>query len=266
MALVKERHKSVKNAFESLLNAYATADQNQVVAANEALRSALQHLKAVVATEHLPHWFNDLMANVERYATGHTSGLPVWRAHLNSSMRNAQPLNSEKWVFADDREVLFDIDAIVDQARRDHNIDGLYGRVIECLNALLKSGEIDSIKAAADLERLIVTLQQARKGSFSSQVFSWRFARRLVPNIISAYAKRSNITGPLIDAFEQTASELDISLDAAKDQIGEGILAAANDALRTSASAGITHEAILFLEPPSRLDTTDGIDEIASAG
>jgi hypothetical protein len=248
IALVKERHAAVKQAFDGLLNAFAHGDMAQIVAANERLRSALSQLRGVVAAAHHPAWLQDLTANVERYATKHQNGVATWRAHLESALRNASALNDETWSFSEQQEILFDIDAIVAKARQDHQIDALYGRVIQTLEALLKSDEIDSIKAAADLSRLIATLQQAKTGTFSSQVFSWQFARRLVPNIISAYVRRSDITGPLVEAFEQTAAELDVSLDAAKDQIGEGILSAAAEALRTGTSASITHEAILFLE------------------
>lgn len=257
MALVKERHGDVKTAFEGVLNAYAKGDLGQIVAANENLRKSLKGLSRVLASEHLPAWLQDLSANSERYATQHSNGPPTWRAHLDSLLRNARALTEETWSFSEPQNILFDIDAIVEKARQDHRIDALYGRVIETLEALLKSGEIDSIKAAADLNRLIATLQQAKTGSFSSQVFSWQFARRLVPNIIVAYVKRSAVTGPLVEAFEQTAAELDVSLAAAKDQIGEGILTAAADALRTGASASISQEAILFLENSAASEKSD---------
>jgi hypothetical protein len=260
MALVRERHNAVRQAFDALLNAYATGDQNQVIAANEGLRKALRQLQGVVAAGHLPPWLKDLAANADRYATRHNNGLATWRAHLDSALRNAEPLNAETWSFSEQEEVLFDIDAIVEKARQDQNIDALYGRVIECLEAILNSGEIDSIKAATDLNRLIATLRQAKCGSFSSQVFSWRFARRLVPNIIASYLKRSKITGPLIEAFEQTASELDVSLDSAKDQIGEAILSAAASVLRTKTSSSITHESLLFLEHRSEPEASADID------
>lgn len=263
--LVRERHTAVRQAFESLLNAYANGDQNQIIAANERLKTAIQQLQGVVAAKHLPAWLQDVSANVDRYAANHNQGLPVWRAHLDSALRNAQALNSETWSFSEREEILFDIDAIVEKARQEHNIHALYEKVIECLNALLRSGEIDSIKAATDLAHLIATLKQASSGSFSSQVFSWRFARRLVPNIISAYAKRNDITGPLIEAFEQTASELDISLEAAKDQVGEDILTAATEALRTNTSAGITQEAILFLEHDGSAELTAAVDADSAA-
>jgi hypothetical protein len=248
MALVKERHGAVKTAFDGLLNAYAQGDQSLIVSTNENLRTALKALSGVVASEHVPDWMQNLLTNADRYATKHRNGMPVWRGLLDSAMRNAPLLNDETWSFSDDQDMLFDVDAIVQKAREDHQINALYDRIVETLEALLRSGEIDSIKAAADLNRLIVTLRKSKEGSFSSQVFSWRFARRLVPNIIAAYVKRSSVTGPLIEAFEQTASELDVSLEAAKDQIGQGILSAAAEVLRTETSASITNDAILLLE------------------
>ena len=248
MALVKERHSAVRKEFDALLNSYAAGDQSQIIGANEAFRTALHQLESVVAAEHWPNWLKELVANADRYATRHDNGLATWRAHLDSAIQNAELLNKEDWSFAESEDILFDSDAIVAKARADHKIDVLFNQVIECLSDILNSGEIDSLRASTDLSRLIATLQRANAGSFSSQIFNWRFARRLVPNILSAYVKRSSVTGPLIEAFEQTASELDISLDQAKDQIGKEILLAAANVLRTEEALSVTHEPLLFLE------------------
>jgi hypothetical protein len=258
MALVKDRHGAVRQMFDNLLNAYAAGDQGQIINANDSLRSALQQLQAVVASEHWPQWLKDMAQNAGRYSTRHSNGLATWRAHLNSTIRNAEPLNSETWAFSVREEILFDVDEIVEKAKADHRIGELYDKVIESLESLLKSGHIDSIRASTDLMRLIATLRRAKSGSFSSQIFNWRFARRLVPNIITAYVKRNNLTGPLIEAFEQTASELDVSLDAAKDQIGADILSAAATVLRTDADAMVGTSPLLFLEDHSYGQRIDG--------
>lgn len=242
MALVRERHQAARIAFQALLDAYAKGEMDQIVAANEKLIEALRALGSVVASEHHPGWYQDLFSSAERYARKHASGLPIWRAHFDSAVRNAELIDNEDWSFSDDQELLFDIDAIVETARREHRIVELYAKVIDTLEALLNSGDIDSIRAVTDLRRLIGTLQQAKAGSFSAQIFSWGFARRLVSNIIVAYVKRSDITGPLVEAFEQTAQELDVSLEAAKDQIGENILTAAAEAMQSSAPIALTYD------------------------
>ena len=52
MALVKERHVTVTQAFENLLNAYAVGDQARIVSTNDNLRKALHDLSGVVAKAH----------------------------------------------------------------------------------------------------------------------------------------------------------------------------------------------------------------------
>lgn len=264
MALVKERHSAVRQKFDVLLNAYAAGDQGQIIGANEALRTALRQLEAVVAAEHWPNWLKELVANSDQYATRHANGLATWRGHLNSVIANVEHLNNEDWSFNETEDILFDSDAIVAKARADHKIDELFQQVIDCLSNILDSGEIDSLRASTDLSRLIATLQKANVGSFSSQIFNWRFARRLAPNILSAYVKRSGITGPLVEAFEQTAAELDVSLDHAKDQIGKEILSAAANVLRTEAALSVTHEPLLFLEDHSENENPSAIDAAAA--
>jgi hypothetical protein len=261
MALVRERHGNVRQTFDALLNAYAVGDKQQIIAANESFRTALHNLEAVVAAEHWPVWLRDLVLNADRYASRHSNGIATWRAHLESAINNAAALNAEDWSFTEEEDVLFDADAIVAKARSDYKIDQLYHQVIACLQQLLDSGEIDSLRASNDLRRLIATLRIANSGSFSAQVFNWRFARRLVPNLICAYIKRSNVTGPIIDAFEQTASELDVSLERAKDQISADILSAAAKVLRTEAGLTTTQEPLLFLEDQSGANRlVEGVD------
>ncbi|MGB3795250.1 MAG: hypothetical protein WA957_02995 [Alteraurantiacibacter sp.] len=233
LALVHERHSAVRQAFDQLLNAFALGEQQRVVVANENFRESLAGLKAVIAGKHWPDWLKKLDQASHLYATRHTNGLSTWRSHLESVIDNSRGLLNESWDFESSVEVLFDINAIIEKAKADHGVDLLYQSVIECLQELINSGEIDSVRASSDLTRMVETLRKVQSSSFSSQVFTWRFASRLVPNIIASYVKRNSITGPIIEAFEQTAAELEVSLASAKNQIGEEALSSASNVLRS---------------------------------
>lgn len=250
VALVRERHNGVKQAFDVLLNAFAIGDRNQTAKANEKFIQSLGALKAVVAAEHWPDWLKAFHAAAERCAGKHSNDMQTWRAHLNIAIAYASSLTNETWKFSEKDDILFDVDSIVLQARLDFKIDELYEQVIECLRDLLDSGDVDSVKACSDLNMLISNLRSAKQGSFTSQVFNWQFARRLIPNIISSYVKRSDITGPLIEAFEKTAEELDISMEKAKDQIGQNIINAASSIMQTDTANEIDSSMMLFLKGP----------------
>ena len=247
MALVHERHIQVRNTFDALLNAYAAGEMLSIINANDQFRVALHSLEAVVAAEHCPTWLKDLVLNADRYATRHENGITTWRAHLESAINNSIPLGTEDWSFNDHDEILFDADMLVANARSKYKIDQLYSQIIDCLDKLISYGEIDSSRALSDLGKITSTLRVANSGSFSAQIISWRFAKRLVLNIITAFVKRSDVTGPIVEAIEKTALELDISLEKAMDKISRDVRSAASSLLRTEVALTTNQETILLL-------------------
>lgn len=253
-ALVNERQSNVRQKLGDLLNALAANIQGEVQAANNALSKALHALAAVVAQQDWPEWLREVMAHVDNYKNNHANGPATWRAHLHTLIKYYREAEGYVW-FSGDETVEFDVDAIIDEVKSELEIDAIFAKMVAALEALAACEELDSVKACADLERLIQILRRSRGGSFTSQVVSWRFARRFVSNVISCYLKESKITGPLIKAFEQTADELDVALDEAKDRIGQKVIEAATTGFRSDALKSITAQDIKALpdlrsEPP----------------
>ncbi|MXO91674.1 hypothetical protein [Pontixanthobacter aquaemixtae] len=239
--LVAERHADVAKRYDELLNSLAKNNQDQVNSANSALFEALEQLGAVVARGDWPDWLADLHHHTRNYRTNHKNGLATWVAHLKSIIRYGPEIQEHVWFSGPANPTpKIDVDEIIQGARSQFKIDELFDRVVETLRSLAACDELDSAKAIADLQEVILIMQKARKGSFTGQVGTWQFVRRFMPNLISAYIKRSAISGPAIEAFEQTANELDVNLGEAKDQIAERLIGAARDGFKTAASDNIT--------------------------
>jgi hypothetical protein len=249
--LVAERHSDVRMKLEGLLNAIATTDLVAVQIANNQLEDSLVALGAVVAREHWPNWLVQLLQNTTNYRTNHNNGIGTWIAHLRSLIANAPLVESHTWFQTEYYDPVFDVDQLINAARAEFKIDELFERIIETLKGLSASEELDSAKAIRDLEEVIAILRRAKSGSFTAQYRSWQFARRFVPNLISAYLKRSDLAGPAIEAFEQTAQELDLNLGNAKDQISEELLEAARAGFKSDAVKEITTDHILSLPDDS---------------
>lgn len=247
-ALLQERHNKVRQDFDALLNALAQAERDKVQRANENLKSSLDGLKSVVSQSHWPIWLRNISKNVERYSNNHSNGLGTWRAHLDSILSYSTDLNNESWHFEQIESYIFDVDDIAEKVSSENEIPELYDRIIIFLDEILKSEEIDSLNAISDLEKILSTLKRAKKGSFASQVFTWNFARRLIPNILSSYVKKSPTLGSIIEGFEQTATELDVSLADAKDKIGQRIIDAAASAMRTDTAIDFHQVPALTIE------------------
>lgn len=245
--LIAERHSDVRSKLDILLNAFATNVPDNVHTANANLERALNALGSVVAREDWPLWLSDLLVNTFNYRTNHANGIATWIAHLRSIIAHASSVDSHVWFVENDPIPVFDVDLLILTARSEFKIDELFDRVVETLRALSSCEEIDSAKAIHDLEEIIRILQRAKAGTFTAEYASWQFVRRFVPNLISAYLKRSDVTGPMIEAFEQTANELDMNLDKAKDQLSERMLDAAKSNLKSTAFQAISASEIIAL-------------------
>lgn len=250
--LVAERHGAARQKFERLLTAIAANDAERVRAANVDLDDALQQLGLVIAREHWPNWLTDLQSNTSNYRNNHANGKATWNAHLRSIIENHTELENHVWFTDETKLSAFDVDRLIEMARADFSIDDLFDRIIITLNHLAECEDLDSAKAIHDLKEVITVLENAKSGSFTAQVASWQFVRRFIPNLISCYLKNSSLAGPAIEAFENTAEELDINLGKAKDRIAEGLIAAATETFRSEGLNSITASQIPAL--PTLLD------------
>lgn len=237
--LVAERLSEVRLKLEATVNALATTDLDTITNANAELATSLQALGAVIARQNWPSWLHDLIQNTENYRTNHANGLATWVAHLKSIMDNRAEVANYRWFSTEQEDPAFDVDHLIDAARLEFKIDDLFERIITTLRGLASCEELDSAKAINDLGEIIAILQRARSGSFTAQHTTWQFVRRFVPNLVTAYIKQSSLVGPAIEAYEQTAHELDINLARAKDQICQQLLEAATKGFASKGVMGI---------------------------
>lgn len=248
--LVSEKHVFAKACLESLLNAIASNDRERVLTENKRFHESLAVLGSVVAKEHWPGWLHLLLKASNNYSERHSNGEATWLAHLKALMKMAHQLESHQWFVEEPDPPAFDVDGIIDEARSHFKIDELFARIIETLRALVVTGEIDSIKALDDLEEIIRILKNARAGSFSNQIASWNFAKRFTKNLIKVYVKKSDIVGPIVEAFEETSRELDVSLSEASAEVTQRLRSAAEIGFRSVVlHETVTHD-LLLLESP----------------
>jgi hypothetical protein len=232
---VLERHSEVRSALDRLLEAFAAQNVQNLVAANDKARKALKGLSAVVANEDCPYWLSTILHYSEHFAANHDQGASAAKPLLTTLLSQYSDANAYEWFSDDDQSPDFDVDSIISAAKEHNKVDELFTKLISVLEALSRCEELDSLRASEDLNRVILILNRAKGGTFISQVLSWQFARRFVPNLIESYLKRSDITGPAIEAFEKTADELDIALDKTRDEVAEKLVGAAKGSFKSKA-------------------------------
>lgn len=233
MSLIQERHAEVVRAFDQLIDALARNDKELVYARNKEFISVGDALSLVLAAQHRPSWLKNLLHDCRLYDKNHKNGAATWKAHLEGLVSAAQPLRTEKWHIQTIEVANLDVEAIIRNVCQENKILDLYNQVIEVLRSILNSGEIDSLRVMNDLQEIISSLQVAKKGSFASQIFTWKFARSFTNNLLKNYLEDSKL-GLLIKAWNQSCCDLDISIENSKAQIEHEIVRIAGETFRSA--------------------------------
>ena len=248
--IVAERHSAVKQSYDALMSQLAATNEDGVRQKNAELLHNLNSLGEVVARAHWPGWLADLIQHANGYDKNYNNGHATWLAHLKSLFRNFTAVHEHEWFFEAEDAPPFNIDEIIENAKVKYSVDEHYRRVIETLEVLVQSDDLDSIKAIRDLESIVSLLRASQKGSYYSQVTAWTIGSRFMANFGEAYLKKSKILGPAIDAFEKTAQELDLSIKKTAEQAKHDVGKAIRESLASQAGALAASEGIAILETP----------------
>lgn len=123
------------------------------------------------------------------------------------------------------------VDQVVSQhftAERRHELDELYDSAIRCVQDVIDSGQVDSIRITQDLRRILATIEDARKSSFINQRVQVSTLDRYLSAIAEATAERipglkflHDVVKKANSKLEATNNEILETLDRRADELSE---------------------------------------------
>lgn len=88
---------------------------------------------------------------------------------LNHIIANRNKALSHAWSFKNDStEANYSFDELYERFKKDSKLSDLFDSLVETLEKMIASGEIDSISALKSLEQLISVIKQNKSGSYFS--------------------------------------------------------------------------------------------------
>ena len=91
-------------------------------------------------------------------------------------------------------------------------MDELFENIIELLNKIIESGEVDSIKTMSTLQKLISTLKLHSNASYFSLHSMNDFLKHLMKNVLWEQLSSLPIVGPMMKGLKKTIEETDIEM------------------------------------------------------
>ncbi|MFO0976422.1 MAG: hypothetical protein U0996_08490 [Planctomycetaceae bacterium] len=230
LSSLTEKTSLVKESMNEVFEAFC-ADHGQArLPALSTFITRVETLRDHLPTGHVPHWVQDALTQARRAAERLRSNHDP-RSEMAHILRGLAPqILNQEWSFMTKSPAGFDFDSVYERFRTEYGLAPLFDHLIAAVEALLKDPDLDSRKAATQLERLRESLRKSKGGkNYFQAVFSLRFAKSFIVNSALEFAGDSAI-GVLVKGFRKALEEAEAGVE----QVTESVQAEAQKELGVS--------------------------------
>lgn len=210
---VKEMHETVKQKLNELFQALSSDNHEEKVKANKSLLEACTDLSKTLSKIDRPSWLAHLINETNTYSENHKTSGHNFRLLENIVSQRNQVIG-HTWSFdKTSPENDFNFDHVFEICKKNSKLPRFFDALIDTLEKMISSGEIDSITALKGLEELIALIKQNKSGSYFSIMASWEFISVFTKNLL--WQELGNLPGikHLKSAFEKTLKDMDIEME-----------------------------------------------------
>lgn len=205
LRFVNERYNDFKNRLTELMQVIGMKDSTEKVKRAKAALEAAQSLETALASQDRPTWLHPFVHALQQYNPEHGHlAFPL----IQTIGNNYGAMSDHKWAFDFSDEKPFDFDGLYGRYEADSKIPELFDKLMELLEEIVQSGQIDSVRVLHSLETIIATLKKNRKGSFFSVVMTWNFVGTYLKNIAWATLLEIPLLKVPVKALQETLEEL----------------------------------------------------------
>lgn len=216
LRFVTERHAELRQRVSDLLSTLATNDSDAKEREVSSALEAAKKLAAGLPADDLPGWLNTVINRLSRPRDFYS-----YQQLLLDVIPLLGPLSSHQWHAESLDALAFDFDSVFEHYKSQSKIPDLFDQVIDVLERISATEDIDSRKVIHALERLIATLRRNKAGSYFSMQGAWEFLVGLLKNFLIEELKKVPALGSLISALEKTVSELNTEMQTVKGQMAK---------------------------------------------
>jgi methyl-accepting chemotaxis protein len=221
LRFLRERFGAFRTALTAFLQALALDDRAKKIETANLVLVTLDDLERAMSSRDHPPWVNSLKGKLQWYVRAVKKGQPDAGLQIFQTILSVHAeIENQKWDFADSSaNSAIDFAAIYQEYYRDSRVPALFDELVAHLEALVGSGEIDSLQAIKALEKLIFTIKRNSRGDLFSTRGAWEFTQLFFKNY--GLQLLENIPGlkHVVKAVRKTMSELDSEFSQVHDQV-----------------------------------------------
>jgi len=206
------RYEAVKSCLQQLAAAVSSNNKDEMLKRATELHTAVVLLRDTLTSQDKPKWIDAMLDELNKVRSNPQHPQQIsWLVEILT--RCYLPAMSHQWDFQIVDDGAFDFDGLYERHRAQSKLPQLFDKLIELLERIIASEDLDSRKVERTLKILIATLKRNRQGSFMSMVFSWNFAatflRRLAWELPKEMPWLRAFSISLRDTIQEITTEID---------------------------------------------------------
>lgn len=201
--LLQQHHAKLQSEADLLLSAMAGEEiaQKKTHAAKTA--SAIGVITHLLPENQIPTWATELRNTLLRFSQSSSNGSEV----LKLLVKLRETISNHSWMELPPAKEGIDFEQVFKTCRDNSAIPELFDSIIDLLEKIRDSNEIDSRNMIEALTQLIATMRIGKKSTCLSLDGAWDFLLGFLHNYFWAEAKKIPGIGTLVEALEKTIAE-----------------------------------------------------------
>ena len=204
--VLQDRHRDFLAALDQLMRAMVCAAENEKSDHAKNTQLQIERLRLLLKKEAYPQWVEPLRNRLKEYAHN-VRNFDFGALLIVEIGRWYTAIKNQEWDMGGVPSV--DFDAVYDKHYRESKIPELFDKLVELLEKIVESKEVDSRKLVQELEKLIATIRKNRNGSFFATMGTWQFARSFFTNVLWETLSSIPVLNVPFNALRKTVDEID---------------------------------------------------------
>jgi hypothetical protein len=213
MRLLTERHDDLKKTNDALFDVLIDENKKAKETACLANLDAANNLSISLASADRPDWLN-LTVKWCKWYIDHVKRDDASKYLFKNISPVRNDLMQHQWALSKDKEdVDFHFDEMYERFKKESRLPEFFDALIDTLEKMIASDEIDSIKTINSIKQLLSLLRQNKSGSYFSVMASWEFVGGFIKNTLWESLDSLPVVKQLKKGFEKAVGEMDIELE-----------------------------------------------------
>lgn len=210
---LNQRYNEFKEQLENMLKTMSSNNAEAKLAASRQFLTTGSGLALTLSVSDRPAWLTKLLNNTEWYIANHNSS-SANHTHVMHIMNDYDQAMNHEWLLTQtEMGVDYSFDNVFERSRTNSTILELCDAMVDTLDHMIDSCEIDSVSAINSLNQLITLINQNKSGSYFSILSSQDFITKFLKNATWMQIRKIPGVKTFKDSFEKTAKEMDSELD-----------------------------------------------------